>query len=246
MTMSDPMEAGAEPVIIRPGGAYKPEVRLETIEGIPAFVKDFSVCGWWFRQLIGRWLVGRECHVLRAAAGLPGVPRLVAQLSPYAMAVEHAGRSVAVMEPEELPPDLWAALEGVIAGLHRHGIAHGDLKTMENIVVDGEGVVRLVDFNSAVLRRGPLLSLVFRYVSADDRRAVVKAKLELQPELVTDEERRFLEERPWPERVFRRLRRPIRRFAKWLGGKPDQPGPGRPSVQRRKRREAAAREQPPK
>ena len=235
----------ARPRKVRSGGAYKPEIREETIDGGRAFVKDFGVCGWWFRQLIGRWLVGRECHVLEAAAGLPGVPRLVGRLSPYAVAVEHAGRSIAVMEPDELPPNIWPDLERLVGGLHERGIAHGDLKTMENILVDDQGSVHVVDFNSAVLARGPLLRLVFRYVSADDRRAIVKAKLELQPELVTDEERRFLEERPWPERAFRRLRRPIRRFAKWLGGTRKEPGPGRPSVRRRKQREASGSEQRP-
>ncbi len=238
---------GPEPTLstVRRGGAYKPETRLATIDGDRVFVKDFTVCGRWFRWLIGRWLVDRECRMLEAAAGLPGVPRLVARLGPYAMAVEHVGRPIAVIEPAELPANLWADLETIVSGLHGRGIAHGDLKTMENILVDDAGAVHVVDFNSAVLNQGPLLRLAFRYVSADDRRAIVKAKLELRPELVTEEERSFFEERPWPERLFRRVRRPIRRFAKWLGGKPDRPGPGRPSVQRRKRRGESLPEQPP-
>jgi serine/threonine protein kinase len=149
------------------------------------------------------------------------------------------------MEPDELPPGFWTDLEGIIDGLHQRGIAHADLKTLENILVDEAGCVHIVDFNSAVLNRGPLLGFAFRHVSADDRRAIVKAKLELCPELVTDAERRFLEERSLAERAFRRLRRPIRRFAKWLGGKPDQPGPGRPSVQRRKRQQATSQNDPP-
>jgi len=230
---------------VRRGGAYKPEIRLETIDGALTLVKDFSVCGRWFRWLIGRWLVGRECRVLEAAAGVPGVPRLVARLSPYAIAVEHVGRSIAVMEPDELPANLWPDLERTIDELHRRGIAHADLKTMENILIDRTGAVHVVDFNSAVMRRGPIQRIVFPYVSADDRRAIIKAKLELQPDVVTPEELEFLNERPWAEHAFRRLRRPIRRFAKWLGGKPAEPGPGRPSIQRKRRRESALRNNPP-
>jgi hypothetical protein len=233
------------PRIIRRGGAYKPEIRLEVIDGAHALVKDFAVCGRWFRWLIGRWLVGRECRVLRAVEGIPGVPRLVARLSPYAIAVEHVGRSIAVMEPDELPANLWPDLERIVDELHGRGIAHADLKTLENILIDEAGAVHIVDFNSAVIRNGPLFRFVFPYVSADDRRAIVKAKLELQPHLVTPEDEAFFNERPWIERAFRGARRPIRRFAKWLGGKPAEPGPGRPSVQRRKQREAAARHDPP-
>ncbi|MBM3475937.1 MAG: hypothetical protein FJX75_21930, partial [Armatimonadetes bacterium] len=145
----------------------------------------------------------------------------------------------------ELPPNLWPDLERIVDDLHRRGIAHADLKTLENILIDESGAVHIVDFNSAVRRRGPLLGFVFRHVSADDRRAIIKAKLELQPDLVTPEEEAFLNERSWIEHAFRRARRPIRRFAKWLGGKPAEPGPGRPSVQRRKEREAALRQEPP-
>ena len=233
------------PRVIRRGGACKPEIRLEAIDGAHALVKDFAVCGRWFRWLIGRWLVGRECRVLQAAKGIPGVPRLVARLSPYAIAVEHVGRSIAVMEPEELPSNLWPDLERIIDDLHDRGIAHADLKTLENILIDESGAVHVVDFNSAVVRNGPLFRFIFPYVSADDRRAIVKAKLELQPHLVTPEDEAFLNERPWIERVFRRARRPVRRLAKWLGGRPAEPGPGRPSVQRRKQREAALRRDPP-
>jgi len=231
--------------VIRRGGACKPEIRREVIEGSNALVKDFAVCGRWFRWLIGRWLVGRECRVLQAVEGIAGVPRLVARLGPYAIAVEHVGRPIAVMEPEELPANLWSDLERIVDDLHERGIAHADLKTLENILVDDRGAVHVVDFNSAVMRSGPLLRFVFRHVSADDRRAIIKAKRELQPHLVTAEEEAFYHERSWVERAFRRIRRPIRRFAKWLGGKPSEPGPGRPSVQRRKQREAALRREPP-
>jgi hypothetical protein len=234
------------PRLIRRGAPYKPQVRLETIDGTRALVKDFSGCGRWFRWLIGRWLVGRECAALEAAQGVPGVPRLVARLSPYALAVEHVGRSIAVMEPDELPPSLWPDLERLIDALHQRGIAHADLKTLENILVDEQGVVHVVDFNSAVLSAGPLQRFLFRHLSADDKRAIIKAKLELQPELVSDQELAFLGQRSWLERFFRRVRRPIRLFAKRLGGRATEPGPGRPSVERRQQRRDSAGNGAPK
>jgi hypothetical protein len=244
--MRDRLSEDQLPRLIRQGAPYKPQVRLETIGGIRALVKDFSTCGRWFRWLIGRWLVGRECAALQAAEGVPGVPRLVARLSPYALAVEHVGRSIAVMEPDELPPSLWSDLERLIDALHQRGIAHADLKTLENILVDEQGVVHVVDFNSAVLAAGPFRRFLFRHLSADDKRAIIKAKLELQPELVSDEELAFLQERSWLEHLFRRVRRPIRLFAKRLGGKATEPGPGRPSIERREQRRNSADDGGPK
>ncbi|MGQ9730236.1 MAG: hypothetical protein ACUVX8_03100 [Candidatus Zipacnadales bacterium] len=209
-------------------------MRVESIDGTLAFVKDFSVCGCWFRWLVGRWLVGRECRIYESAAGLPGIPRFVARLNPYAIAVEHVGQSIPLLAPEDLPTNLWENLERIVDALHERGIAHGDLKTLENIVVNADGSVYLVDLNSAITRKTLIHRLIYPYISADDRRAIIKAKLELQPEIVTEEERAFFNQRPLAERIFRCLREPVRRFAKRLGGKGPAPGSGRPSVQRKR------------
>jgi hypothetical protein len=224
--------------IVRLGGQYKPQLRIEEIEGRLAFVKDFSPCGRWFRRLIGRWLVGREQQALEAAEGLPGVPRVVARLGPYALAVEHVGRTAVSLEPSELAPDFWEQLEAIVRGLHARGIAHGDLKTLENVLIDGNGRVFLVDFNSAILRdRGLVQRILYPHIRTDDRRALVKAKLLLEPHLVTEEERAFYDHRSTAERVFRRLRRPIRRFIKRLAGRPVDDREMRPSVRLKRQRE---------
>lgn len=237
--MDSPSTSLSLPQVLRPGGAYKPEIRLDMVGGRLALIKDFGVCGRWFRCLIGRWLVKRECQVLEAIEGLPGVPRLLGRPSSEAIAVEYVGRALPLLDPEKVSETLWADLERTVRTLHEHGVAHGDLKTLENIVVDEAGAVYLVDLNSAVFRRGLLGRILFSYLAADDRRAIIKAKWELHPHLVTPAEKTFLNHQSLAERIFRRVRRPIRRFAKWLGGKRKTPGPGRPSVQRKRQRETS-------
>lgn len=208
------------PAIIRQGGRCKPQIRVEQIDGTPVLVKDFAVCGRWFRRLIGRWLVNREEGVLRAAEGCPGVPRLIARLGPYALAVEHVGRSIAELGPARLPPTFWQDFARTVDELHGRGIAHGDLKRLGNIMVHDNGSVYLVDFNSGVVRsRSPVHRWLYGYLAADDRRAIVKAKRSLQPELLTEEEVRFLRDRPLIERVFRCARVPVLLLARAVGGR---------------------------
>jgi serine/threonine protein kinase len=209
-----------EVVVLRHGGRYKPEIRIEQLNGSRVTVKDFAPCGRWFRWLIARWLVVRECRAYRAAAGIDGVPRLIDRLGPYALALEYVdGRPCDELPRDQLPGDFWEQLSRIVAQLHDHGMAHGDLKTLDNVLIGHDGCVHLTDFSSAVISPASLLHrLVFPFMRDDDRRAIIKIKLELAPDCVTEQESRFLRDRPLVERLFRWVRVPLRRLAKRLGG----------------------------
>lgn len=213
-------------VILRRGGRYKPEIRIEQLNGSRVTVKDFAPCGRWFRWLIGRWLVGRECRAYRAAAGIDGVPRLIDRLGRYALAIEYVdGRPCTDLSRDELPQDFWDQLNRIVTRLHERRMAHGDLKTLDNVLIGHDGCVHLTDFSSAVISPAhPLHRLVFPFIRDDDRRAIIKIKLELDPDTVTEQESRFLRERPLAERLFRWGRVPLRRLAKRLGGPASEAG----------------------
>ena len=222
--------------ILRPGGQVKPEVRTEVRDGITYLVKDYAPCGAGFRFFMGRWFVRREHAALREAEGILGIPSNARRFGPYSLGYEFIPATPCAELPEEkLPGTFWDDLSRIIDDLHARRIAHGDLKTLENVLVGDDGHVYLIDLTAAVVRRkGPLHILLYPYISHDDRRAVIKAKLILAPEIVTDAEREFLAYQSPAERFFRWGRRPFRKAAKWLGGRRSGPGPGRHSVRRKK------------
>ena len=222
--------------VIRPGGQAKPEVRTEVRDGVKFLVKDYAPCGRAFRWAMGRWLARREQVAIREAAGIQGIPRNSLRIGRHALAYEFiVATPCAELPPGELPETFWDDLTRIIDDLHARGIAHGDLKTLENILVGDDGRVHLIDLTAAVVaRQSPLHRFIYKHVSHDDRRAIIKAKLVLAPEIVSDEEREFLAYQSRAERLFRWGRRPFRRIAKRLGGRREAPGSGRHSVRMRK------------
>jgi serine/threonine protein kinase len=212
-----------ETVILRPGRRYKPEIRVEQLDGQRVLIKDYGPCGAWFRLIFGRWLVCRECAAYGIAQGLPGVAQLVGRRGPYAFAVEYMdARPCTQLNGRALPDDFGEQLVRLVDGLHARHLAHGDLKKLENILVDDGGSVCVVDFSSAAYSRFlPVHVIGYPFLREDDRRAVVKAKLALTPEAVTEEERALLAQRSRVERWFRWARRWVRPAIKALGGRRD-------------------------
>ena len=67
------------------------------------------------------------------------------------------------------------------------------------------------DFTAAfVTGSNAVTAAIFPWIADDDLRALAKLKLRCAPELLSDEERSFLEERSGIERFFRWFRRYIR------------------------------------
>ena len=56
---------------------HKPAIRPILLRGVPALVKDYSVCPLIWRVTYGRAMVMREIVIYGALDGLPGIPRLL-------------------------------------------------------------------------------------------------------------------------------------------------------------------------
>lgn len=223
------------PLVLRLGGRYKPEIRVQAIDDTPMLVKDYRPCGVLFRLLFGRWLVTREFEAYCAARGIPGVSSHVQRLDPYALAIEYvSAQPYARLHGRPLSESFWTDLTRIVDSLHARHIAHGDLKTQENILVTDDGSVRLIDFSSAAYSRVDLVHLIcYPHLREDDRRSIVKAKLQVAPELVTEEDLVLWERRSAVERLFRWAREYVRPVIKFLGGRSaataEHPSPGGPA-----------------
>jgi predicted Ser/Thr protein kinase len=105
-----------------------------------------------------------------------------------------------------------------IKTMHRAGVAHGDLKKKDNIlVVDGRHPI-LLDFGVAVIRKSGLLPLnryLFRLFEKFDFNAFVKLKYRKQIDCISAEDRPFYR-RTVVEKSAGWIKRRYLRIKRWL------------------------------
>lgn len=202
--------------VLRPGEKARPDVRLVDMDGRRVVVKDYANGGTAFKRVLGAYLVWRERMALERAAGLEGVPAIVADLGRYALVTEYFDAVEATSAPPELFDEaFFGRLDQLVGGLHLRGVVHGDLKNLGNILVTPDGKPRLVDLTSAFLTgSNPVTALVFPLLSEDDHKAVLKLKKRCAPHLLTQQEDEILEHKSSVERAFRWVRRYVRYVVK--------------------------------
>lgn len=174
----------------RRGGGTEPNVAVIAVGDTRAVLKDYGAVPGWFGRLLGPLLIRREIQALERLAGLPGIPALYARPDARAVLMEHLpARPWLQMRPS---PAAFGRLEALVAAMHARGVAHCDLRSAGNILVDEEGRPYLVDFVARVCRGAswnlPWNWLFARFCRAD-RNALAKLKLRHAPELASAEER---------------------------------------------------------
>lgn len=196
------------------GQGYQGAVyRVDTASG-PVIVK--KAMGRGITRALRRAMLRREYGIYRMLAGVPGIPachglregdELVLDLVP----------GVSLREPGQPPGDrgqFFAELLELIKAVHRAGVAHGDLKRKDNILVGPGGHPFLIDFGTAVSAppgAGMLRRWLFRQARRTDLNAWVKLKYQRQWVEMDPADLQY--HRPTlPEAVARRLRRAWRRL----------------------------------
>jgi len=129
----------------------------------------------------GRHALKREHRVYAQLAGVPGVPRLLGFLDDEHLVLEHAeGPSLRAYESKLKDREhFFAALLESIDAMHAAGVAHGDLKRKDNIVVGPDERPYIIDFGIARLskrERGGRNGFVFEWVKQMDYNAWAKLK----------------------------------------------------------------------
>jgi tRNA A-37 threonylcarbamoyl transferase component Bud32 len=205
--------------VLREPSGTRPILRVIKEIDREAVVKDFSVNGFIFRNLAGRFLVWREKKAYQKLQGIPGIPVLYGTIKGPALIMEKIqGRSLnAVHKSGGIPQGFYSELESLLDAIHSAGLAHCDLKREPNIIMGDDGRPYLVDWSASIFRNEfgffPL-SLIFKRFLRDDLNAVIKLKLKYNPELVTSEEKAGYLERGIFERVIRDIRDRSRRLLK--------------------------------
>jgi predicted Ser/Thr protein kinase len=177
-------------------------------------------------RLIGRHALRREAATYRRLEGIPGIPRCYGLIDDCLVLEFVDGPSLRRYEKGlEHPDRYFASLLATIDALHAAGVAHGDLKRKDNVLVGpGErpyvidfGIAWVADADAPRWRRA-----VFDTVRQMDLNAWIKLKYRRDLARLTPEDaarhRPLLLERvarairiPWQKVTMRRLRQRLKR-----------------------------------
>jgi serine/threonine protein kinase len=197
--------------ILRKPSGTRPTIWIVEEKGVRAVVKDFSTSKFLFRNTVGRFLVWRESKAYGKMKNLAGIPNLYRIIDGLALVMEEIpGSNLEEIEDKmEIPQAFFDALKDLVAGFHKRGLAHCDLKRAPNTLLGNDGLPYIIDWGASIsakeFRLFPL-NLIYRRFLRDDYMAIIKMKLRHTPEAVTPEERKFYRYRSGPEKVLRGIR----------------------------------------
>ncbi len=183
---------------LRQGVGTRPAVDVVLFGEKQVVYKNYVAAAPVFARFLGPLLTWRECRSLQRLDSLSGIPGLLMQI----------GKRGLVMEKIDAVPVLkadfdvdWAAFfqayTQLLDEMHGLGVAHGDLRSPHNTLVDRQGHPYIVDFVASVHRgriwNWPANRLFHRIVMVD-RSAVLKLKNRLAPELLRAEDQSALDQ----------------------------------------------------
>lgn len=142
-----------------------------------------------------RWVCGlMHCYefgIYRRLGDLDGVPGCLGLVDRRHLVLEFVEgegfRGAEIPDREAF----FGKLFEIIEGMHERGVAHGDLKRKENLLVIDGARPCLVDFGTGVVRKSgfaPFRNFLFRTLRQFDRNAWVKLKYGKKLEGVSDED----------------------------------------------------------
>jgi len=175
--------------------------------------------GWGLGRFIRRAMLRNEYRVYSRLSDVCGVPRCYGLLNGHYLVLECVD-GVPIRRAEIADRAIFfETLLDLIKELHKAGVAHGDLKKKDNLLVVEGRKPCVIDFGVAVVRKpgfAPLNRYLYNLARKFDFNAWVKLKYNRKFEDVTDEDREYYN-RTVIERVSHWIKRTYLRLKKGLG-----------------------------
>ena len=187
-----------------PETVHKRDVFSETISGHLAEDPGFKVVlrkldgvPWWARP-IARLLARREVRGLRAVRGIEGVPQLLRVDREGLLRSWSHGTPLQLAKPAEAA--WYRDAKRLLREMRRRGVTHNDIAKPQNWLMTPDGRAAVIDFQLASVhrRKGKL----FRVMAREDLRHLLKQKRNFAPHLLTASEKRVLERKALPTRIW--------------------------------------------
>jgi serine/threonine protein kinase len=164
------------------------------------------------RERLGRAAIAREHRVYSRLEGVAGIPRLFGLIDGRLLVLEHVdGNSLREAHGEISDRErFFAKLIDTVEAMHRRGVAHGDLKRKDNVLVGPGEVPFIIDFGVACTfdaGQGFVRRKCFETIRQMDLNAWIKLKHGRHPtDLPPADAARY---KPlWLERIARWIRIP--------------------------------------
>lgn len=158
-------------------GGYQSDIYTAQMGSKKVLVK--SAAGWGIASWINRWLLRREYNIYRHLNGIKGVPQCYGFFLNRYLVLEYVSgqtmRDACITDREAFLAEIW----DIMKEIHSRGIAHGDLKRKDNILVTRDSKPYLIDFGVSAMRmRGfrPLNYFWHRFCHQHDINAWLKHK----------------------------------------------------------------------
>lgn len=166
---------------------------------------------------LGRWLTRRETRLLAQLADLPNVPQNVKRFGNNGFAYRYI-EGASLDEKPALPDDFFDQLENLLGQLHQRGVCYIDLNKRGNILLGADGKPHLIDFQISARIAAGWLGWLRRFLQRHDRYHLLKHKIRLRPDLVSDEQRKRYFQRTPAIWLHRYATKPLRNLRRWCLG----------------------------
>jgi RIO-like serine/threonine protein kinase len=205
--------------ILRHSSNTRPVIWVVEEKGVRAVVKDFSNSKFFYRNIIGRFLIWRERRAYETLKGLKGIPTYYGVIDGLALALEEIPSRPLKKHNKniKLSDSFFDDLKNIIDSFHKRGLAHCDLKNGANVLVGHDGRPYIVDWSASISEKEcrffPMNRIYLRFV-LDDYFAIIKLKMRYAPETLTLTEEREYAQRSHMERGVRVVRDRLRKTLK--------------------------------
>lgn len=199
---------------------------MRDADGMLFVRRDLRHVPWWLR-LPAWWLARREALALRAADGLPSMPRLRGW-DGRVLDRSYLEGEVLYRRPPRNDARWFHDARRLLQALHRRGIAHNDLAKEANWLVLEDGSPGVTDFQLA--SRGHPRSRWMRMLAREDLRHLLKHKRMYCAQALTPVERRVLKRQSWLRNAWFATGKPAyvfltRRVLRWEDNEGQGPKP---------------------
>jgi len=203
--------------ILRHSSNTRPVIWVIEENGVRAVVKDFSTSKFFYRNIIGRFLIWREHKAYKKLQGLKGVPACYGVIDGLALALEEIPSQPLKKHNKniKLSGTFFDDLKNIVDSFHKRGLSHCDLKNGANVLVGHDCRPYIVDWSASISKKEcrffPLNRIYLKFV-LDDYFAIIKLRMRYAPETLALEEKRQYAHRSHVERGVRSIRDRLRKI----------------------------------